>query len=211
MTLGRQTEAEILEATARSLEEQGYDVFLRPDSSFLPPSLRLLQPDGIAIREEDKLIIQIAQEGPSDAKKVAELQSALRAEPGWKLHLVVGLLPSSSWISLVDEVDIAKVISRASNLIGVETSAALLMAWAALEALGRKRMPNEFAKPQSPGRIVERMASEGMITPSEAAFLRTMAQKRNAFIHGDLMQSIGPEEVRRFLDILHDLLQPATT
>lgn len=209
MTLAHQTESEILEATARSLDEQGYDVFLQPIPSILPPSLRLLRPDGIAIGREPKLVIQIAQERPDDAKKVAKLQRALKEEPGWKLHLVVGLMPSSSWIGLVDESDITTVVDRASNLIDIEASAALLMAWAALEALGRARMPSEFARPQSPARIVERMASEGMITPSEARFLREMAGKRNAFIHGDLMQSISAADVKRFLDILHDLLQPA--
>jgi uncharacterized protein YutE (UPF0331/DUF86 family) len=209
MTLARQTETEILEGAARSLAEQGYDVFLQPIPSVLPASLNSLRPDGIAIGRGQKLVIQVAQEGPDDAKRVAELQRALKGEPDWKLHLVVALTPSSSWLNVVEESDIAKIIERASKLTNREPSAALLMAWASLEALGRARMQDRFARAQSPGRIVEVMASEGIITPSEAEFLREMARKRTAFIHGDLMQSIAVADVERFLRIVHDLLEPA--
>jgi hypothetical protein len=209
MTLARQTEADILEATARSLEEQGYDVFLEPMASLLPAPLKSLNADGIAIGREPKLVIEVAQEGSRDAQRVAAIQRALKDAPDWKLHLVVGLAPPSSRPAMVDVNDIANVVDRASRLARTEASAALLMAWAALEALGRAHKPDDFARPQSPGRIVERMASDGLITPSEAEFLRAMAAKRNAFVHGDLMQPIPVADVERFLRLLNALLEPA--
>lgn len=79
------------------------------------------------------------------------------------------------------------------------------MAWAAFEALSRERRPNEFARPQSPGRIIEHFASQGIIAPSDAAFLRSMAQSRNAFVHGDLRQTVALTEIERFVGLVREL------
>ena len=207
MTHARNTEFDLLEATARTLEEQGYDVVRSPAPSLLPEPLRSLRLHGVAIGRTPKLVIEVAQEGPENAKRVAVLQEALKEIPDWKLHLVVGFTTTPPEFSLVDEADIANTVDRASQLASTEAQAALLMAWAALEALARARTPSDFRRPQSPGRIVERLASDGTITPSEAAFMRSMAAKRNSFIHGDLSQLVSKSDVERFLDVLRGFLQ----
>lgn len=209
MTLARNTEFDLLEATVRSLEEQGYDVVRAPGPALLPVPLQSLRPDGIAIGRLPKLVVEIAQESPEDAKRVARLQEALKELPEWKLHLVVRFGTTPPELALIGEEDIAKTVDRASSLASTETQAALLMAWATLEALARARTPSDFRRPQSPARIVERLASEGSITPSQAAFMRTMASKRNSFIHGDLGQPVSKSEVERFLDVLRGLLEPS--
>lgn len=206
MTQVRQTESDILAATARKLSEQGYDVVIEPNASFLPESLRAFRPDGIAIGKSPKLVIEVANEGPHNAKRVAELQRVLKEVPDWRLHLVLGIGSESPEIAPADESSIEAIVNRASKLTTAEPEAALLMGWAAFEALGRSRRPNDFARPQSPGRIVERLASEGVVTPSEAAFLRSMATTRNAFIHGDLSQRAEPAALERFLDIIRGLM-----
>lgn len=210
MTITRSAEAHILDATVQSLSEQGYDVLVEPSASLLPYSLRPFRPDGIAIGRKPKLIIEVAREGPEDAQRVAKIQGALKELPDWRLHLVFASGTRTPDIALTEERNIAETVDRAIRLADIETSAALLMVWAALEALGRNRRPIDFAKPQSPGRIVERMAMEGMITASEASFLRDMALKRNAFIHGDLSQATTQDDVRKFAAIIRDLLAQPT-
>jgi hypothetical protein len=206
LTITRQTEADILAATARKLEEEGYDVVVGPSASLLPDALKPFRPDGIAIGKSPNLVIEVANEGPRDAKRVADLQRALKATPDWRLHLVLGGGSPSLEIAQADERSIAAVLDRASKLIVAEPAAALLLAWAALEALSRSRMPHDFARPQSPGRIVERLASEGIITPSEATLLRSMAMKRNTFIHGDLAQRAATAELESFLSLIQRLM-----
>lgn len=206
MTLARQTEADIFAATARKLSEQGYDVVADPDASLLPDALRRLRPDGIAIGKNPKLVVEVASEGRQDAMRVAELQLALKEVADWRLHLVLAPSMTSTEIPRADDASIASILERASQLAPAEPQAALLLTWAAFEAFGRSRRPEDFARPQSPGRIIERFASEGIITPSEAATLRSMASKRNAFIHGHLSQNVEPEELRKFLDIIEELM-----
>lgn len=210
MKLTRQTEADILSATVRSLGEQGYDVILNPAHALLPDTLRHFRPAGIAIGRNPKLIIEIANEGPSDAARVAALQAALNNVADWKLHLIVGLQGSSQQFPPIDDASIAAMLERVRSLAGSEPQAALLMGWAAFEALGRKIRPNDFARPQSPGRVIEQLAAEGLVTPTQATFLRSMASKRNAFIHGDLMQAITPDEVVKFASIITGMIsEPA--
>ena len=45
---------------------------------------------------------------------------------------------------------------------------AMLMAWATFEALARALLTKQFGRPQTPGRLVQTLAAEGYLTPSEA-------------------------------------------
>ena len=79
---------------------------------------------------------------------------------------------------------------------------ALLLAWATLEAIGRLLALGQFQRPQTPGRLVQVLASEGYLTPNEADELRLLADKRNKVVHGELQTRISRSEVNRFADVL---------
>ena len=82
---------------------------------------------------------------------------------------------------------------------------ALLLAWAAMEAVARSAARDVFAKPQSPARIVETLAMEGYITPSEADRARELVAKRNRLVHGDLKVRASDREIEDFVDIIERL------
>lgn len=206
MTSAKKIDSELLDATVRRLSEQGYDVIVEPSASLLPGSLLRWRPDAIAIGRHPKLIVEIASDNPAAARRIAEMQQALKAEPDWKLHLVLNRASGTPTLVRIDDAEIVEFLDRAVEVAIIDSRAALMMTWAALEALSRNRMPDEFARPQSPGRIVERLASEGIVAPSDANFLRHMAQKRNSFVHGDLRQTLAPDEVTRFISFLRELI-----
>jgi uncharacterized protein YutE (UPF0331/DUF86 family) len=83
--------------------------------------------------------------------------------------------------------------------------AALLLGWAAFEAAARALMTEKFEKPQTPGRLIGLLASEGYLTPDEADHLRELAKAHNAFIHGELDTEISEDELRNFSAILSTL------
>lgn len=204
-----QTEAEILAATVRQLREQGYDVIVEPSPSLLPESLRGWRPDAIALGREPRLIVEVASESTGAAERIAGLQTALKAEPDWKLHLVLNRASGSPAIERVSDAEIDAFLDNALTVIGVDARAALLMTWAAFEALSRARRPTAFVRPQSPGRLIEQWASRGEIGPADAAFLRAMAEQRNRFIHGGLTQVVSEDDVRRFIDLLKEIRKPS--
>jgi uncharacterized protein YutE (UPF0331/DUF86 family) len=85
------------------------------------------------------------------------------------------------------------------------------MCWAHLEAISRAIHPKDFSRPQTPGRIVERLAEHGDIEPNQAEFLRSAAQKRNRFIHGELSTAVDTKEISTFIAILDQLLTSTRT
>ena len=197
----------LLDAATRSLREEGYTVIVEPGASLLPEPLARLKPDAIAVGKTPNLVVEIAAESPSSAAKVQALQEELRNFPDWKLRLVVSRTTNGQELATISDGEISDLLQRMLEIGEMDPRAALLMGWAALEALSRQRKPEEFSRPQSPGRIVESFASQGIVTPTEAAFLRRMASKRNAFIHGDLRQDVTVEDVRQLGNAINSLIK----
>ena len=83
---------------------------------------------------------------------------------------------------------------------------ALLLAWATVEATARLLATKHFERPQTPGRLVQVLASEGILTPTEADDLRVLAEKRNNFIHGELQTPITKAEIERIASILGTMI-----
>jgi len=66
---------------------------------------------------------------------------------------------------------------------------------------------DKLVRPQTPGRLVEVLASEGYVTPSETDRLRTVIATRNQIVHGGLQAKVSPKDVRSFLSVLNMLLK----
>ena len=67
----------------------------------------------------------------------------------------------------------------------------------------------KFAKPQPPGRIVEALAMDGYITPTEADHVRSLISKRNSLAHGDLGVSVTSQEIEQFTQTIERLYELA--
>jgi uncharacterized protein YutE (UPF0331/DUF86 family) len=96
---------------------------------------------------------------------------------------------------------LAYVIVRGHLLPG------LVMASATFEAVGRALLPDQFRRPQTPGRLVEVLGAEGYITPEEADTLRTASAIRNAVVHGQLDSTIDRKTSEGFIAILKTLVK----
>lgn len=205
MTENLQTDRDLVQATVSELTAKGYDVFIEPSTNLLPKALSIFRPDAIALGRSPKLFVEITREGPAAAKKVASLQKVLAEYPDWKLHLVINLTKETS-LEVMPEAIIANILDRAKAFLDIEPRAALLIGWSAFEALSRARMLETFSRPQSPSRLIERLAAEGLLLPDSARFMREMAAVRNAFIHGDLSKNVSALQVLTFLSTI-ELLQ----
>ena len=71
--------------------------------------------------------------------------------------------------------------------------------------------PKDAQRPQSPTRLVQFLASEGILTPTEADDLRPLVEKRNNFIHGGLQTPITRAEINRIVSILDAMIDMAQT
>jgi len=198
------TEIELLERIAPELEAEGYEVFLQPNKPLIPQFLGDFVPDAIARRADKNLVIEVLMGPHRSSAKVDRLNALLRGHHDWELRLVSVDQRTPQPIPRVqDQATILEQISEVRAIAASgRTKPALLLAWATFEALARAALPDRFQRAQTPGRLVEVLASEGVLTPSEADFARALAVRRNELIHGELQVAVSADELARFVALL---------
>jgi uncharacterized protein YutE (UPF0331/DUF86 family) len=201
-------EAAVLDSVVPQLEAEGFEVYRQPTAHLLPPFMQAHSPDAIALRKDRKLAIEVVRKGSHSEKKLTQLRELLSDHHDWELR-VYWVSPSSTpeVVEGASRRDIDFAIASVDQLANEGRLApALLMSWATLEALGRALLPESFVRPQTPGRLVEVLAADGYITPSDADRLRELGRVRNQLIHGGLQVKIASKDIKSFLAILKTLL-----
>jgi uncharacterized protein YutE (UPF0331/DUF86 family) len=165
------------------------------------------RPDAVALSPSKKIAIEIKR-NPGSSKNMKGIPELFAQHPDWelKVYYLSGLsqerslrAPARQWIELAIE-----EVSELKN--SGHVTAAMTTAWSALEAVGRALLPEKLARPQPAERLVEVLASEGLITPTEADSLRRAAELRNSVAHGELGSAVSPENVDELLASLRLLL-----
>jgi uncharacterized protein YutE (UPF0331/DUF86 family) len=194
-----------LDRFAARWEAQGYRLVRSPTGRELPDFLGSYRPDAILLGPE-KILVEVAQKGRSDTPdKLKALRALLVGHPDWRLEvLYAGTQPEL--IPPISTPNLRKSLSEIAAIERDEPRASLLLLWATLEAIARRLEPEQTRRPQTPGRVVEVLASEGHILPDEADFLRRASALRNRLIHGGLDVEISPDLVRGVLQVASRLL-----
>jgi hypothetical protein len=204
----------VLEAETRRLIERGYTIY-RGSNDLLPHPLRRFRPDAFAVGREPNLIIEVVTDDSASADRIRQLREEVEKRPGWELRV---LLDRGARARVLDAAPIETInaaIRSAEAVLGSgEPAPSLLLAWGTFEALARRLVPNEFGRPQTPGRLIQILASQGVVDVGEEGLLRRLASVRNAVIHGELSQAASEADVQAFLQILKSLrdqtAEPAT-
>ncbi len=207
--ISESTEADVLQALLPKLEEEGYAVYLHPNRALLPSFLKDYAPDAIALRADKNLVIEIVLRQADDNKdRVQRIAKMFEGQDKWELRVYWGGPTEPQTTLQVQTPEQIKARVAQLRALGDEghLEPALLLGWATFEALARATMSREFERPQSPGRIVEILAREGHITPTEADRLRQLSNKRNKLIHGELQVRVSKEEILAFARVLDTLL-----
>lgn len=202
------TEKQILRAALNQLGNEGYDVFIEPAGIGLPAFLQGIRPDAVAFKSTGNLVVEVISDTLGAQSKIEVLQRILEGQKDWKLK-IIWASPKMTGVDISVQSD-DSVRARIAQMRTVQEGSpelALLLGWATFEALARRLAPGMFDKPQSPGRLVEKLAGDGFLTPDEADWLRDLAQLRNRFIHGGLDIQVSPEKIPKFASILEALIQ----
>jgi hypothetical protein len=207
------SEADMLDSIASELRAEGFEVYLQPRRPPAPAFLGNYIPDAIALRDDKNLIVEVVRESPSASQRLDKVRKLLEGQLRWDLRVYwVSQMKSQVSLPVVTKESIAASNNevRSTATAGFHEPA-LLMGWATFEAAARASMPDEFQRPQTPGRLVETLAREGYITPSDADLLRSLAAKRNKLIHGDLQVSVTAEEINQLTSVLDELIALSAT
>lgn len=197
----------LLVGILRDLRSEGYEVHTHALAGHLPGYVGEYRPDAIALGKPKNLAIEIVLQGMRGKSASGEIRRRFDEDSEWELRVYYarpkGTAEPVQPVS-VESIDASIRQVEELNETG-QGQLALLRAWATLEALGRKLLPGIFDRAQTPGRLVEVLAFEGNVTPTEADLLRDLAKNRNRFIHGSLDMVVDPADLTRFANTLKEL------
>lgn len=201
------SESMVLERLVPDLKSEGYDVFVHPGKQLLPPFLGAYVPDVLALRDDKNLVIEIKHRSGRSENLLKDLAKRFEGQDRWEFR-VVWVNPSETQDGLAPqsrEAIMARLKEISELLDAGFVEPAMLTSWATLEAIGRTLMAKEFRRPQTPGRLIQVLATEGYITPDEADELREFAEMRNRFVHGELSVAVTRPQIESFVKILSSL------
>lgn len=202
-------EEAVFQSLVPRLEADGFSVFPRPSLALLPPFLEDAAPDLIAIKDGKRIAVTIV---PGNTTGRADrLGRLLASHPEWE-HRVIYAAPHNEDVAppRIPATIIKSHLDRIeAGFDAMESSAALLWAWSALEAAARSIVPGDFERPQTTAALLEGLAAQGRITPDEADQLRRIGQLRNQTAHGGLTLSPDRRDIEDLISVTRTLLDDA--
>jgi hypothetical protein len=198
-------EEQVLQREIARLESEGYDVFVQPSAPLVPEFLGNYVPDALATGNGKKIVLEVARSLESD--KLKDIAARFAKQREWELKILL-VTPTSSGktVPVQSRQAIDGAIEEIERLQKVSAlRAAFLLAWATFEAEGRASIAGKFDRPQTPGRLVQVLSQEGLLTPTEADRMRTLSEQRNQLVHGDLGTEIKSEDLLWLVAILRKM------
>ena len=211
----RENERSHVHAIARSYKERGYEVLAEPQGHQLPEFLRPFQPDLIAHKGQNHIVVAVKSRGQfPKSSRVNELAQVVRKKADWKFELVL-LGPENSLsvgraLPLTIEEIRSKMADVASFVEHGHLEAAFLIAWSLAEAILRMLAVNEGmdAEKAIPAYLLKHLTYEGIISRDTYRHLAQLQQTRDALIHGFKPLQLNAETVRDLIDLVGNGLLP---
>lgn len=199
---------------AREYAGRGYDVTREPGERDLPSFLSGLQPDLIARKGDDLVVIEVrSEESLAGRRDLQALAEAVEKAPGWRFELVVTNprrhpLEGDPRSKQIRWNQIGSAASEVEALLAArQGSGATIQAWALAEAtlrLAAKRMGVDVERADTVA-LLKTTYSLGVVTREEMDVLEQLLSARNRAAHGAGDPPGGTRLVRRSLQIVRRL------
>lgn len=197
-----ETERRVLGLLRPRLEADGYSFVEFPESDVLPAFMQGYRPDAIAFREGKSIAIEIKlRRDPNAEKNLRSISERFKEHPSWEFRIVYGdeveaePLEKSTLAQIEQQISEAEVLLREGH-----HRAALVLGWAAVEAIART-LSNGFptSGTSTMRQAVELLEHMGHLRFEEAQELRVLLPLRSRVVHGDLSLAISHDDVAPLL------------
>src|SRR2546421_1786517 len=182
-----------VDRVAQEYRGRGYQVILSPSASDLPEFARDWQPDIVARRQDDSLLIEVKR-GSSvrDNERLRAIAQRVEAQPGWRFVLESsahepGNSDDDERFQPITPQQASEMLAEAVRLReDGHHRASLLLAWAAFEAVMRTAAEHyELRVPRSDAwSLMRELVSNGVLEREAYQRLNDAFQVRNAVAHG---------------------------
>lgn len=210
MTL-RNHEARRLDQIRGELEQDGYDVIIRPRRETMPPELQAFAVDLIARRGTQTVIVEVkSSDAIAQSDELARLASAIESLQGFELRLeVLGSEPDQTHPetreALVDRLHSVRQLAKSERL-----DAALLVGWAAFEGalrvIASESGTVDVGEQVAASALVRELISEDFLPAAWLPEVDRIRQVRSRVAHG-FDADIQSEDVKRLIEMSAYLLE----
>lgn len=196
----------VLDEIEPILHKRGYTLVREPSPDQLPSVLRGYRPDAIAVGAKPSLVIEILPtRDRSGTAKAQQIGSLLSGQDDWRLEVIYAPRRAVA-LATVPPDGIRATLRQAGTMAEHEPRAALLLAWAALEAIARTLEPELAAHPLPAGMLIDLLISNGHVPQDDVTALAELAEMRNAVAHGQIDATPAPAGIRYLLELGESLL-----
>jgi hypothetical protein len=210
---------EKIDSITQELEDNGYIVLIEPSDSNLPFDLGGYDPDLIATKNDDGIILEVK----GSLKRLSidrfqEIAERIASHPGWRF-LLVTLDDSSENILFSDENSLPSWEALNSQLLNLQMliqeslfEPAILFFWSITEAALRKRAITQHLPIQRFPTIalLNHSYSSGEISVTEFDLLKDCLKIQEKVAHG-VMTSIDPEILKLAQRTIQSLIKQWST
>jgi hypothetical protein len=194
------------EQTVAELLQAGWEVVEEPGQETLPEPLHDFQPDILARRGSELLVVEVKSRRSSDLGRLDALATAVARVPNAKLEI--------NWLGDVPEFDppvenIRAYLDDASGLIGSRAfTAAVLVSWAALEgAVVYFASDKDDVRPWStPWQLLSDLYSLGYVSDRDFERLTAFWKLRNEIAHHVSPVIPSSEDIQAILQIAERMI-----
>lgn len=211
-TLGRQRACEL----AIEYRNKGYEVIEAPASEQLPDFLSGYQPDLLARKGDETVVIEIETRASlASDSHVRDLARLLQAKPGWNFELVVVKEEAENFDAPVGirpfgEKDILQGLKTVRQLLASgDNESALLLLWPSVEAAVRRLVVKEKLALErlTPQYTFKQAVINGVISREDYNLLMHGMKYRNALVHGFKPADLDTTLLNQLVDTVERLLQ----
>jgi hypothetical protein len=209
-----------VDGVAQQYRSEGYVVVTHPDADHLPEFAKDFGVDLLATRGDERVLVQVKEDRASlnADPSVSRLAEILSKQPEWRYDVIV--LNGSDPIQRItrgarepSNEEMERSLQHVESLLQAgDSRAALVFAWAALEAAMRQAASSvELYTPRTnPAELISTLYGNGLLTREEFDVLRESYRVRTAIVHGLVSPSVAPDLVRAVVDVVRRLLTGKT-
>lgn len=197
---------------SKDYEKQGYTVLINPKQSQLPDFLKGYEPDIIAKRDDESVLIEVkTRKDRPNLERFENLAKEIDKRENWRFEMIFtnpvennSLLENKNTIT---ETAVNNRIAEIKKLIDINSfEAAFLLSWSTIEAVLRQKLAKEksdsFLKPSIS--IIRTMFSLGLLNQKDYKLLQEVNNYRNSLIHG-FQQSIDRNTIQEVLQLINNI------
>jgi HEPN domain-containing protein len=199
----RRSDTEVLNEVADRYRAEGFRVSVRPSSNALPEGLREFEPDILATRGAERVLVEVKRgKSSSDLPRALSLMTQRAQSMGWRVDLVSEperespTWPRARREELQD--DSLRLLEEGHR------EAAVLLASSALEGTLRalaSRNRVEVERQYSIRQLINLLQSRGVLGPSTSGALSHLVEARNRAAHARSIGRVSMTTLREAIEL----------